>query len=124
MYGVHVINMERSRDKWDRCSRRFREKGFRVLRQEGYDVTTMDLSGYHTVAPRLVEVAASTLLLPRTISANPKISTSYTSGAVHWIGAQKYLDVPVDKAIGQTPNLRLMRVKPEITASEPVDEVV
>lgn len=44
---VYVINMNRSRDKWKRCSKRFRDKGFRVLRQEGYDVRKWDLSGYH-----------------------------------------------------------------------------
>ena len=46
MLDVYVINMNRSPDKWDRCSRRFGEKGFRVFRQEGYDVRNWDLSAY------------------------------------------------------------------------------
>ena len=48
MLEVHIINMNRARGKWERCSRRFHEKDFRVLRQEGYDVRDMNLSGYHT----------------------------------------------------------------------------
>lgn len=46
MLEIYVINMNRSPDKWERCSRRFREKGFRVVRQEGYDVRNWDLSAY------------------------------------------------------------------------------
>ena len=48
MLDVHIINMDRSPGKWKRCSSRFREKGFRVFRQEGYDVRNLDLSGYRT----------------------------------------------------------------------------
>ena len=47
MLDVHIINMNRSKDKWVRCSQRFRDKGFRVYRQEGYDVRDRDLSRYH-----------------------------------------------------------------------------
>ena len=43
---VYIINMNRSPDKWKRCSQRFRDKGFRVFRQEGYDVSNWDLSMY------------------------------------------------------------------------------
>lgn len=44
---VYIINMNRSPKKWTRCSQRFRDKGFRVLRQEGYDVRNWDLSMYN-----------------------------------------------------------------------------
>lgn len=47
MLDVYIINMNRSPDKWERCSRRFREKGFRVFRQEGYDVRNWDLTMYN-----------------------------------------------------------------------------
>ena len=171
MLDVHIINMEKSRDKWDRCSRRFREKGFRVLRQEGYDVTTMDLSGYYTgvqkngalgcqlshraLWKRLLESSSEYFViaeddavplesaqvfvdqirkLPQDIDFvhfgcgsrcknRPFIGTHCY--LVTRSGAQKYLsywknriDVAVDQAIGQTPNLRLMRVKPEIASFE------
>lgn len=44
---VYIINMNRSPEKWTRCSQRFRDKGFRVFRQEGYDVRNWDLSMYN-----------------------------------------------------------------------------
>ena len=47
MLEISIINMNRARGKWERCSRRFHEKDFRVLRQEGYDVRNWDLSKYH-----------------------------------------------------------------------------
>ena len=47
MLDVHIINMNRSKDRWVRCSQRFRDQGFRVYRQEGYDVSDWDLSAYN-----------------------------------------------------------------------------
>ena len=173
MLDVNIINMNRSPDKWERCSRRFREKGFRVLRQEGYDVRDMNLSEYYTgfqkngalgcnlshreLWENLLKSPSNDFLIVAEDDAVPLVSSRVfidqirklpmsTIDFVHFgcgsrckerpfigahcylvtrQGAEKYfahwknrIDVAVDKAIGETPGVNLMRVKPELATFE------
>jgi len=172
MIDVHIINMNRSKDKWVRCSQRFRDQGFRVYRQEGYDVRDRDLSRYHVGSQTLGALGCNlshralweqllndphkNYLLVAEDDAVPFVSsqtfmeqirqlppdvdfvhfgcgsrckTSPFIGAHCYLvtraGAQKFfaywknrLDVAIDKAIGETPGVRLLRVKPELATFE------
>lgn len=42
-YVVHVVNMRKHTDRWDRVSTRLRDKGFTPVWSEGYDVSKLDL---------------------------------------------------------------------------------
>lgn len=172
MLDVHMINMNRSPDKWERCSRRFREKGFRVFRQEGYDVRDQDLSGYHTgfqkagaigcnlshraLWRKLLKSPNRDFLIVAEDDAVPLFPSHVFTEQIRKLpagidfvhfgcgtrcskhpfigahcylvtrqGAEKYfahwknrIDVAVDKAIGETPGVNLMRVKPELATFE------
>jgi len=175
MLDVHIINMNRSKNRWVRCSQRFRDQGFRVFRQEGYDVRHWDLSRYqvgqHNYGilgcglshralweKQLLNDPSKNYLVVAEDDAVPLVSSErfmeqirqlpledvdfvhFGCGArctkkdpfiglhcylVTRAGAQKYfahwknrLDVPIDNAIGETPGVRLLRVKPEIATFE------
>lgn len=171
MLDVHIINMDRSPDKWGRCSRRFREKGFNVFRQEGYDVRNLDLSGYHTGFQKMGALGCNlshralwekllksnrAFLIVAEDDAVPLVSSQVFMDQIRKLpkeidfvhfgcgsrckerpfigahcylvtrnGARKYfahwknrIDVAVDKAIGETSGVNLMRVKPELATFE------
>ena len=164
--------MNRSKDKWVRCSRRFRDKGFRVYRQEGYDVTAQDLSRYHAgfqkkgalgcnlshraLWEQLLNDPRQNYMVVAEDDAVPLVSSQRFMDQIRKLpqdvdfvhfgcgsrcnrrpfigahcylvtraGARKYfahwknrIDVAVDKAIGETPGVRLLRVKPELATVE------
>jgi len=175
MLDVHIINMNRSKNRWVRCSQRFRDQGFRVFRQEGYDVRHWDLSRYqvgqHNYGilgcglshralweKQLLNDPSKNYLVVAEDDAVPLVSSErfmeqirqlpledvdfvhFGCGArcnekdpfigthcylVTRAGAQIYfahwknrLDVPIDNAIGETPGVRLLLVKPEIATFE------
>lgn len=172
MLDVHIINMNRSPDKWERCSKRFRDLGFRVFRQEGYDVRDLDLSGYRTgfqkvgalgcnlshraLWEKLLKSPQKDFLVVAEDDAVPLASSQVFMDQIRRLpkgidfvhfgcgtrckerpfigahcylvtrhGARKYfahwknrIDVAVDKAIGETPGVNLMRVKPELATFE------
>ena len=167
--------MNRSPDKWIRCSRRFREKGFHVVRQEGYDVRNWDLSAYDiSQAQRnnygmlgcgISHRALWKKLLPNRDfiivaedDAVPLVSSQvfidqirqFPADQIDFLhfgcgsrcspkqpfigthcylvtrqGAQKFfnhwktrIDVPIDNAIGETPNLHLAHTRIPCATSE------
>jgi len=172
MLDVHIINMNRSKDKWVRCSRRFRDQGFRVYRQEGYDIRDRDLSRYHVGMQKIGALGCNlshralweqllndphkNYLLVAEDDAVPFVSSQRFMEQIRQLppdvdfvhfgcgsrcktrpfigthcylvtraGAHKYfahwknrLDVPIDNAIGETPGVRLLRVKPELSSFE------
>jgi GR25 family glycosyltransferase involved in LPS biosynthesis len=174
MLDVHIINMNRSKNKWVRCSQRFRDQGFRVFRQEGYDVRDWDLSRYQVGLQKIGELGCNlshralwekqllndpskNYLVVAEDDAVPLVSSErfmeqirqlplqdvdfvhfgcgsrckihpFTGAHCYLVtraGAQKYfahwknrIDVAVDMAIGETPGVRLVHVKPEIATFE------
>ena len=175
MLDVHIINMNRSVNKWKRCSRRFREYGFRVIRQEGYDVRNWDLSAYdidyaqrmnygmlgcglshRALWRKLINSPDKDFLVIAEDDAIPLVSSDVFMDQITKLpddidfvhfgcgsrcnkhpfigthcylvtrnGAKKFfahwknrINVAVDKAIGETPGLNLMRVKPELATFE------
>jgi len=173
MLDVHIINMNRSKKKWVRCSQRFRDQGFRVFRQEGYDVRDWDLSRYNVglqkigalgcnlshraLWEQLLNDPRKNYLVVAEDDAVPLVSSQRFMEQIRQLpledvdfvhfgcgsrcktrpfigahcylvtraGAQKYfahwknrIDVAIDKAIGETSGVRLLRVKPELATFE------
>lgn len=45
---IHIINMDKDRDRWNRCTQLLQRRGFEYERFPGIDISKIDIRPYRT----------------------------------------------------------------------------